>query len=119
MQQRMCQRLCKCAALLRHAVTLGGFLEPTVKMQLSRLLAWHNHKLAFGNAWLWYSMDLRVSGRMLPILCAVSFCGHCLQVRWIGFRDCWVTAADGDLLRLWSTAGKKVEELAYKGGPCR
>jgi hypothetical protein len=42
-----------------------------------------------------------------------------LQVRWIGFKDCWVTAANDGLLRLWSTAGTKVEELAYKGGPCR
>jgi hypothetical protein len=54
-----------------------------------------------------------------PFLCAVPQCMGYLQVRWIGFRDCWVTAADNDLLRLWSTAGKKVEELAYKGGPCR
>jgi len=44
-------------------------------------------------------------------------CG--LQVRWVSFRDCWVTAADDELLRLWSTAGKKVAEVAYKGGPCR
>lgn len=41
------------------------------------------------------------------------------QVRWIGFKECWVTAADDELLRLWSTAGKKLAEFAYKGGSCR
>jgi hypothetical protein len=30
-----------------------------------------------------------------------------------------VTAADDELLRLWNSAGKKVAEYAYKGGPCR
>jgi hypothetical protein len=44
----------------------------------------------------------------------------CLQqVRWVGFRQCWVTAADDELIRLWSPAGKKMGEFAYKGGSCR
>ena len=38
------------------------------------------------------------------------------QIRWAGFREAWVTAADDDTLRLWSPAGACLASLASKGG---
>lgn len=39
-----------------------------------------------------------------------------LQVRWLSWRKCWVTAADDDMIRLWSPEGIKMHQFAYGGG---
>eukprot|EP00879_Flechtneria_rotunda_P021822 GHRR01023011.1.p1 GENE.GHRR01023011.1~~GHRR01023011.1.p1 ORF type:complete len:226 (+),score=53.15 GHRR01023011.1:2627-3304(+) len=41
------------------------------------------------------------------------------QVRWLGYKQCWVTAADDEIMRLWSTSGERLESIPYKGGSCR
>ncbi|KAF5833397.1 WD40-repeat-containing domain protein, partial [Dunaliella salina] len=38
------------------------------------------------------------------------------QVRWASFRNCWVTAADDDMIRLWSVEGIKLHQFSYSGG---
>mmetsp|Transcript_33374 Transcript_33374/g.84557 ORF Transcript_33374/g.84557 Transcript_33374/m.84557 type:complete len:866 (-) Transcript_33374:212-2809(-) len=38
------------------------------------------------------------------------------QVRWVGYRGVWATAADDDMLRLWGTDGTKLHQFAYTGG---
>jgi hypothetical protein len=39
-----------------------------------------------------------------------------LQVRWVPYRQCWVTAADDDMIRLWSPMGDKLHQFVYTGG---
>eukprot|EP00775_Hariotina_reticulata_P004041 gene4041-4288_t len=41
------------------------------------------------------------------------------QVRWVGHKQCWITAADDEQLRMWSPAGDKLGGFAFKGGSCR
>ncbi|GAX81669.1 hypothetical protein CEUSTIGMA_g9097.t1 [Chlamydomonas eustigma] len=38
------------------------------------------------------------------------------QVRWVPYRKCWVTAADDDMIRLWSPEGHKLHQFTYNGG---
>ncbi|KAI8472624.1 MAG: WD40-repeat-containing domain protein [Monoraphidium minutum] len=38
------------------------------------------------------------------------------QIRWAGYCDCWVTAADDDSLRTWSATGQRLGATATKGG---
>lgn len=38
------------------------------------------------------------------------------QIRWVAYRSCWVTAADDDMMRLWSPEGVKLHQFAYSGG---
>lgn len=40
-------------------------------------------------------------------------CSH-LQVRWVQFRRCWVTAADDDMIRIWGSDGTKLHQFAYQ-----
>ncbi len=39
-------------------------------------------------------------------------------MRWVSFRDCWVTAADDEVFRLWSTSGERLSSFSFKGGSC-
>jgi hypothetical protein len=41
------------------------------------------------------------------------------QVRWMAHKDAWVTAADDELLRLWSNKGEKLASIPFKGGSAR
>ncbi|KAF6254405.1 WD40-repeat-containing domain protein [Scenedesmus sp. NREL 46B-D3] len=41
------------------------------------------------------------------------------QVRWVAHREAWVTAADDELLRLWSAKGEKLASIPFKGGSAR
>ena len=41
------------------------------------------------------------------------------QVRWVPWKRCWLTAADDDLLRLWSPAGELLHSFRYQGGSCQ
>ncbi|WIA17403.1 hypothetical protein OEZ85_014259 [Tetradesmus obliquus] len=41
------------------------------------------------------------------------------QVRWVAHEEAWVTAADDELLRLWSTKGEKMASIPFKGGSAR
>ena len=34
----------------------------------------------------------------------------------MGFRQCWVTAADDDMIRLWNHEGVKISQFSYQGG---
>jgi hypothetical protein len=34
-------------------------------------------------------------------------------------KEAWVTAADDELLRLWSTKGEKLAAIPFKGGSAR
>lgn len=43
----------------------------------------------------------------------------CIQVRWVAHKEAWATAADDEVLRLWSIAGERMGGFAYKGGSCR
>lgn len=38
------------------------------------------------------------------------------QVRWVSYRSCWATAADDDMIRLWSPEGVKLQQFTYNGG---
>ncbi|KAJ9523676.1 hypothetical protein QJQ45_020098 [Haematococcus lacustris] len=38
------------------------------------------------------------------------------QVRWVASRGVWVTAADDDMIRLWSPAGVKLSQWSQNGG---
>ena len=38
-----------------------------------------------------------------------------MQARWVGFKQCWVTAADDDTLRTWTTDGTQLQQFAYMG----
>ena len=38
------------------------------------------------------------------------------QVRWVSYRSCWATAADDDMIRLWSPEGVKLHQFTYNGG---
>ncbi|KAL3157712.1 hypothetical protein ABBQ32_012143 [Trebouxia sp. C0010 RCD-2024] len=38
------------------------------------------------------------------------------QARWVGFKQCWVTAGDDDTLRTWATDGTPLHQFAYMGG---
>jgi hypothetical protein len=38
------------------------------------------------------------------------------QVRWVNYRSCWATAADDDMIRLWSPEGVKLQQFTYNGG---
>ncbi|GMH37514.1 hypothetical protein BSKO_05387 [Bryopsis sp. KO-2023] len=38
------------------------------------------------------------------------------QVRWVSFRDCWITAADDDMMRIWSRGGDLLHSFVYNGG---
>lgn len=40
----------------------------------------------------------------------------CMQVRWLAYRSCWVTAADDDMFRVWSPEGHKLQQWSYSGG---
>ena len=40
-----------------------------------------------------------------------------MQARWVGFKQCWVTAADDDTLRTWNTSGAQLQQFAYMGNP--
>lgn len=42
-----------------------------------------------------------------------------LQVRWARWRSCWVTAADDDMIRVWSQEGVKINAYTYSGGSCQ
>ncbi len=41
------------------------------------------------------------------------------QVRWVPWKSCWLTAADDDLLRMWSPAGELLSSFRYHGGSCQ
>ena len=38
-----------------------------------------------------------------------------MQARWVGFKQCWVTAGDDDTLRTWTTDGTPLHQFAYMG----
>jgi hypothetical protein len=38
------------------------------------------------------------------------------QVRWVPFKQAWVTAADDDMIRLWSSDGIKLSQWSQSGG---
>lgn len=37
------------------------------------------------------------------------------QVRWVPFRGCWVTAADDEIIRLWSPEGAVLHAFSFEG----
>lgn len=38
-----------------------------------------------------------------------------MQARWVGFKHCWVTAADDDTLRSWDIHGAQLQQFTYMG----
>lgn len=36
-------------------------------------------------------------------------------MRWCEFKDCWVTSADDDIIRLWDTEGVLLKEFFFRG----
>lgn len=38
------------------------------------------------------------------------------QVRWVNYRQVWVTAADDDIIRIWNPQGVKMHYFTYTGG---
>jgi len=48
---------------------------------------------------------------------SVSYRLVILKVRWVSHNQCWITAANDDVIRLWDAQGTLLRAFPYKGGP--
>lgn len=38
-----------------------------------------------------------------------------MQARWVGFKQCWLTAGDDDTMRTWSIDGTQLQQFTFMG----
>ncbi|KAK9811558.1 hypothetical protein WJX72_005843 [[Myrmecia] bisecta] len=61
-------------------------------------------------AYVWDAVTVRVKHAL------TGHSGEVNQVRWVEFKQCWLTASDDDTMRLWNSEGEQLMEIAYVGG---